>query len=169
MLLYFARSFIPSKIYFYIFFLLLLVVMEVDVAGEWRKRLPLGKAVIVTILFVVFSYFLGRFFPSPYTYSPTLFGVISTLVLAPVFEELFFRKAINTGVNDIVGALLSSALFAVFHAVPVMPSAFFAGLFLFTAYKLTGSIKVTVIAHAVNNLLALLYRPETIEYFKSLL
>lgn len=168
-LLYIALTFINNVYLQYAFFLLLLIVMEVDVIGELKRKLPFGKAVVSAVLFVVLSALIGRIFPSNNLPSDmTLMKAVSAIIFAPICEELFFRKMMNEGVPDIVGAVFSSAVFGIFHGVDMFIPASLAGLVLFVIFRLTGSLKASIFAHSLNNALAVMLHPETIEYFSRL-
>ena len=88
------------------------------------------------------------------------FTFISVVVLAPIFEELIFRGMILntlTKYNKMFAIIVTSLLFGLLHlnitqAIP----AFFMSLVLCYMYVQTDSILVTILAHAGNNLLALM-------------
>lgn len=81
---------------------------------------------------------------------------ISTIVLAPLAEELFFRgmlhQALRRWLRFAPGLIMSSALFAVSHVIPVViPSIFVLALLLGTLYERTKSLWVPIVAHATFN------------------
>ena len=88
------------------------------------------------------------------------FTFISVVILAPIFEELIFRGMILntlTKYNKMFAIIVTSILFGLLHlnitqAIP----AFFMSLVLCYMYVQTDSILVTILAHAGNNLLALM-------------
>ena len=88
------------------------------------------------------------------------FTFISVVILAPIFEELIFRGMILntlTKYNKMFAIIVTSLLFGLLHlnitqAIP----AFFMSLVLCYMYVQTDSILVTILAHAGNNLLALM-------------
>ena len=89
-----------------------------------------------------------------------LFTFISVVILAPIFEELIFRGTILqvlSKYNKVFAILVTSLLFGLLHlnmtqAVP----AFFMSLILCYMCLKTESLLVTILAHAGNNLLALM-------------
>lgn len=88
------------------------------------------------------------------------FTFISAVILAPIFEELIFRGMILqvlSKYNKVFAILVTSLLFGLLHlnmtqAVP----AFFMSLILCYMCLKTDSLLVTILAHAGNNLLALM-------------
>lgn len=89
-----------------------------------------------------------------------LLTFISVVILAPIFEELIFRGTILqvlSKYNKVFAILVTSLLFGLLHlnmtqAVP----AFFMSLILCYMCLKTDSLLVTILAHAGNNLLALM-------------
>lgn len=89
-----------------------------------------------------------------------IFTFISVVILAPIFEELIFRGMILRTLskyNKVFAIVITSLFFALLHlnitqAVP----AFFMSLVLCYMSLKTNSLLVTILAHATNNLLALL-------------
>jgi membrane protease YdiL (CAAX protease family) len=90
-------------------------------------------------------------------------AILSTVVLAPVCEEMLFRGLILESIKQKRGAttavMLSALLFGLAH-VPVLPqmlNAFVMGVVLGYVYVLTGSLVSVIIVHAVNNALSYLF------------
>lgn len=89
-----------------------------------------------------------------------LFTFISVVILAPIFEELIFRGTILqvlSKYNKVFAIFVTSLLFGLLHlnmtqAIP----AFFMSLILCYMCLKTDSLLVTILAHAGNNLLALM-------------
>lgn len=84
--------------------------------------------------------------------------IISTVVLAPFLEELFFRGVIlkgllnNKKINPWVAILISAALFGIVHFNPwQLVGAFFLGFLLGWVYYKTGTLFNTIFLHFVNN------------------
>ncbi len=81
---------------------------------------------------------------------------VITVILAPLGEEFLFRGTIGRGIanqNPILGILLSGALFALFHLNPAQTlHQFVLGSFLMLLAYRSGSVWVSVIVHAFNNL-----------------
>lgn len=93
-------------------------------------------------------------------------AVLSTVLAAPVLEEVLFRGLIfescKERFGDGVAILTSSLLFAIVHVVPIqMVNAFVVGLILGYIYLKTGSLLSVIILHAINNAIAYI----TLAYF----
>lgn len=84
-------------------------------------------------------------------------GIIATVVMAPIMEELLFRGAIQGYLlrhwkNPLGAILLSSFLFGAVHGNPAqIPFAFIIGLGLGWVYYKTGSLVPCVFMHFINN------------------
>ncbi|MFP5225587.1 MAG: type II CAAX prenyl endopeptidase Rce1 family protein [Actinomycetota bacterium] len=81
---------------------------------------------------------------------------ISTMILAPIAEETYFRgmlhQAIRRHTGLWAGILLSSVAFAVVHVIPlVIPSIFALAILLAFAFEKERTIWVPIIAHATFN------------------
>jgi membrane protease YdiL (CAAX protease family) len=91
---------------------------------------------------------------------PSLAVAATTLGLAPaVGEELFFRGLLQRGLEARLGAVpaiaLSALAFAAVHWDPLhAAAAFLLGLYLGAVARLAGSVRASMLCHAVNNLLA---------------
>ena len=86
-------------------------------------------------------------------------AIVTSVIFAPVFEELIFRGAILEALlrryGRLVSVIVSSLLFAVVHFQPeVMVAAFVTGFILGTVYLHTSSIFSTIILHSINNAIA---------------
>lgn len=96
---------------------------------------------------------------------PLALVLVVAVVVAPLTEEVVFRgvlfRAMADRINLVVGAVLSSAIFAVIHIEVVLsqPLAllglFTVGLLLAVAYHLTGNLMVPILGHAVFNAVSL--------------
>ena len=86
--------------------------------------------------------------------------VISSVILAPIIEELFFRGVlfnrlkIRTGI--IAAMVISSALFAIGHEFGGITSAFVFGICMCIIYMKTDNILMTMSIHFLNNLVAVI-------------
>ena len=84
---------------------------------------------------------------------PVLF--IFTVICAPIFEELFFRKYIIDRVvnfGEVPAVLLSGFMFGLFHGnLSQFPYAFTIGVFFGILYVRTGKILYPVVLHAMVN------------------
>lgn len=99
--------------------------------------------------------------------------LLTTVVLAPIFEEYIFRgrliSLLRHSVSPSVAVLLSSLIFAFSHGVSIVTvSAFVAGILFGYIYILRRSIIAPIILHMCNNaiayaLMVLSYRDEPIE------
>lgn len=81
-------------------------------------------------------------------------GIISVTLLAPVFEELFFRGALIQLSNSRFGLIFSSVVFALFHGSTFF-QALLLGLALSYFYISSKRITVSILCHMANNILAL--------------
>lgn len=170
MMLWLAINYIGNDYLKYAFFILLLVVMEVDLTVDLKKHLSFKNAVISVGLFLVINILINKIYPVTNVPSTlTVSSVISAIIFAPICEEIFFRKALNDGVNDIIGAILSSLAFGAFHGEVMFIPATLSGLALYLIYRLTGSLKASILAHMANNTLAIMFHPDTIAFFRNLI
>ncbi len=89
-------------------------------------------------------------------------AALVVVVLAPIGEEIFFRGFVFAGLKKYWGvawgAVVSSAIFALFHLngllfIPL----FIIGVALAWLYEFSGSILPSIMLHIINNLLALTY------------
>lgn len=92
-----------------------------------------------------------------------------SIIQAPIFEELFFRGIILKGLlnkyeNSPKKAIIYSAIvFGVIHLnIPQGINAFIGGLILGFIYYYTKSIKLSIFAHIVNNLITFIPIPSNI-------
>ena len=86
---------------------------------------------------------------------------IGACVLAPFFEEVFFRGFLFQGFSSwrgpLVAAILSSALWSVGHrSVALFVPIFVVGLLMCWAFRRTGSLWTTIAIHVAMNTLAVL-------------
>ncbi|MEO8139828.1 MAG: type II CAAX endopeptidase family protein [Gemmatimonadota bacterium] len=99
--------------------------------------------------------------PDPETRAGTVLLWVTVIVLAPVTEELVFRGLLLhrwcRKWGRTWGILLTTALFAVLHASPL--GIFLLALGLTGIYLRTGSLRLTMVAHGLNNLLAFVAGP----------
>ena len=82
-------------------------------------------------------------------------------VLAPITEEIFFRRVLFGTLKSWAGTLpalvLTSALFAAVHdAWPEYPALFLLGMAMQLLYLRCGSLYPAILLHAINNILGLL-------------
>jgi len=85
-----------------------------------------------------------------------LLAVVTSLLLAPVAEELFFRGVLYQAMRQRMGKLLatggSALLFTLVHArLAVTPESFLLGVVLALAFERTGSLYPSMCIHAAYN------------------
>ncbi len=88
-------------------------------------------------------------------------ALLSTVVFAPVFEEIIFRGVILESVRSrrgvIAAWLISSLCFGLAHGLPSQICATFViGMILGFAYLRSGSLLTSIVLHAMNNALAMM-------------
>jgi membrane protease YdiL (CAAX protease family) len=77
-------------------------------------------------------------------------------VVAPIVEETFFRGLLFGWLRSrlplFVAVILSAAIFAAAHVIPILlPALFAVGIILALAYELSGSLWVSILLHALQN------------------
>jgi membrane protease YdiL (CAAX protease family) len=94
--------------------------------------------------------------------APVWITLISVSVFAPLFEEWLCRGLVLRGLlqktSPAVAIAVSAAFFAVLHMNPwqALPAFLLGVLFGYVYYK-TGSIKLTMLMHCVNNTMAVVF------------
>lgn len=87
-----------------------------------------------------------------------LLGIFTVAIVPAVFEELFFRGAVMSSLQDkgvAYAVIVSSALFTLTHgADPYFLSTFFAGCMFSVIVLLTGSIFAAMSVHFLNNIIS---------------
>lgn len=91
----------------------------------------------------------------------TLTGILSTVVIAPIAEEVFLRGLAYTRLRrampPILAAVLSSLAFGLLHGDIIwFMSAFGGGLAMAWIFQRTGSLWAPILVHMTNNALAML-------------
>lgn len=125
----------------------------------WGLLLILVTSVVIEPLLELFP---ARYLDNLYdTMGRGGWTVLTTVVLAPILEEILFRGQILGSIRNKYGAvtalLISSLIFGAIHIIPQqVVNAFFIGLILGYIYIKTGSLLSVIIMHAVNNALAYL-------------
>lgn len=122
----------------------------------WGAVLMFGASVAIEPLVNLFPADLEHMYS---TLAGNGWMVFTTLALAPVAEEIFFRGILQRDLTLRYGAmrgiLAGAAVFAVVHLYPAMViNAFVLGLVLGFLYYRTRSLWVTVFLHFLNNLTA---------------
>ncbi len=106
---------------------------------------------LMLALAIVISYVL----PSQSQGEWGMIRILTAVIFAPVFEELFFRGALISFKKLPLTCITSSLIFAIFHPGSYF-QAFLLGLVLSYFYISSRNIAVPIICHAANNILALL-------------
>lgn len=106
-----------------------------------------------------------------------IWAVITTVVCAPILEEILFRGIIQQSCTREYGAvrgvIAGAAIFGIVHVIPQqVVNAFFVGIILGYIYIKTRSLTPVIIIHALNNAIAFLFmrvfRPDGEEKFSDL-
>lgn len=134
--------------------------------GVGRIHFPMILWGVVVLLAsgVVIEPLLELFPSAPYEAVQQTIGlggwaIMSTVVAAPILEEVLFRGVIFESCRERLGkggaVLLSALLFGLIHGIPVqIVNAFVVGLILGYIYLRTRSLMSVIVLHAINNGLA---------------
>ena len=134
--------------------------------GIGRIHFPMMLWGVVVLLAsgVVIEPLLELFPSAPYEAVQQTIGlggwaIMSTVVAAPILEEVLFRGVIFESCRERLGkggaVLLSALLFGLIHGIPVqIVNAFVVGLILGYIYLRTRSLMSVIVLHAINNGLA---------------
>lgn len=134
--------------------------------GVGRIHFPMILWGVVVLLAsgVVIEPLLELFPSAPYEAVQQTIGlggwaIMSTVVAAPILEEVLFRGVIFESCRERLGkggaVLLSALLFGLIHGIPVqIVNAFVVGLILGYIYLRTRSLISVIVLHAINNGLA---------------
>ena len=134
--------------------------------AEVFERNIFREIIIITILNVFLSYgllylsdYIMNIFPTfDFSYSITGVGLIATIIISPISEELIFRgvflNRLKLVVPTVFAVLISSLLFASLHSFGSITSAFIFGMCMAILYLKTDNIFVAIFAHFLNNLIA---------------
>lgn len=126
----------------------------------------LKSIVIIVVLNIFFSYgmlylsnsLLDVSSPINLTNSFLTGGLLATIIISPISEELIFRGVFLNRLKLIVptlfAVLISSLLFAALHSFGSIFSAFIFAICIAILYLKTDNIFVPILAHFLNNLLA---------------
>jgi hypothetical protein len=85
-------------------------------------------------------------------------GLVAVVIAAPIGEEVFFRGflfgALRARLGFVRAAIISSAVFGLFHIEPLLIAVmFFVGLGLATLYERRGALLAPMAAHAMFNII----------------
>jgi hypothetical protein len=124
----------------------------------WTIPVALGVVYVVSIAHDLVvnprqQQLMGEF---PHTAGGVVLFVLMAVVMAPLFEEVFFRGFLFRGLASswgwTVGALVSAGVFGLAHAqLDVFVPLFTLGLMLAWVYKRTGSLWTSISLHALFN------------------
>ena len=135
----------------YIFFLIVILLLKPQLKEDINKKINIKDSTISVFLFLMFSFLLSFLFQEGNRNTP---NILSVTLLAPLFEEIFFRKLLTRNMSTLSGAIFSSLIFALFHPLKLFVPTFLLGTVLFYIYKKCG-LKISITAHMLNNILAL--------------
>lgn len=154
--------------------IVLLLVSKVPTFEIEKKKLGIGKFIacifitfavmyITSIVGMIFNNILGNItgqgatnhFVNVVSNMPTVIRIIAVPILAPVFEELLFRKFLIdrvVGYGEVLAVLLSGFMFGLYHANFLQFFyATFLGIFFAFVYVRTGKIGYTIALHLIIN------------------
>ncbi len=112
---------------------------------------PKGYTLYCLSLTLTFAILLSFIMPSLHTVELSLINVISIVLLAPIFEELFFRGALSGLPYPIISTAL---IFGVFHGTGFIQATLM-GVILAYFYRSSKRLITPIVCHFANNLLAL--------------
>lgn len=134
---------------------------------DWRN-------VLLAVILGAVSVIIGLIIPDGSSSGPGIFGatlhtqlaipmVLVLVVIAPTLEECLFRGGLQKGffgqLNPWIAMILASILFAFFHNITInlyFLSKFISGMLYGYVYQKTNDIKMNILAHSVNNLIAVI-------------
>lgn len=156
-----------------IFFILHFVLKKFKVKIFEKEKITITKVILVVLITTIISLTMG-FLINYFSVKPEnekqletivnnispMYIILSIVIVIPIVEEIIFRKILyNLFENRYLGILVSSVLFALVHS----PKSFFEFVLYFTlgiifsgTYFLTGSFKLAILSHMVNNFIAIL-------------
>lgn len=135
-------------------------------SGKLSAPLILWGILLITVTGIVIEPIISLF---PTEYLDLLYksigtggwAILTTVVLAPIMEEVLFRGLIQGSISTKYGAtagiLLSALIFGLIHGIPQqVVNAFFIGIILGYIYYRTKSLLTVIILHLLNNGIAYL-------------
>ena len=130
---------------------------------------------IISSVDVFNNLFIPDYIPNldftPQSYDPFTFllEVISSIILAPIIEELVFRgvlfNRLKIRVGIVAAMIISSVLFGLGHEFGSMTSAFLFGMCMCVIYLKTDNILITMSIHFINNLVAVFLEMSNFDAF----
>ena len=130
------------------------------------------KSILLAVIAGVLSFVIGWIIPDGSSSGPGIFSetlhtklaipmVLVLVVIGPTLEECLFRGGFQKGffgrLNPWIAIILASILFAFFHNITVnlyFLSNFISGVLFGYVYQKTDDMKMNILAHGVNNLIA---------------
>lgn len=104
-----------------------------------------------------------------------IYLIIVSVIIVPFAEEFFFRGILlgwllNINIKKPFAVIASAIVFAIFHSPKAMPYAFTGGLLISAFTVMSGSFRVGVILHFINNLHAFadVFLPDEIMLFANI-
>ena len=174
----YSQIFVTHYIVILLPMVLFVLVKKYDIKEVFKLRKISFKQAVLSVLIPIFSYPIGLFFnyitiiiismfgelqpsplPIPETTSMFLISLFLFAITPGICEEIMFRGVILSGYENLnmkKAIVITGLLFGLFHfdVQNFLGPAFLGMLFAYMVYK-TGSIFTSMIAHAVNNSIAL--------------
>lgn len=142
----------------------------------------------LTVLLVITTYFLGLSvflfsshinFSKDYSWSELLPFIVNSVIIAPIFEEIVFRKVVlnrilKTKVGKLGAIVITSILFTVTHIIymyPIFKGYSLLGVFIFSLlvsdlFIRTNNLKLVILIHGATNLIGF-FTPKILFYSKN--
>lgn len=168
--------------------ILLLIIFKVIKPKNNQKYVYPIKSdltILLTITIYILSFSIFLFSPhinfsKCYDWSEVFTFVIKSVIIAPIFEEILFRKVIlsqilKTNVGRFASIVITSLLFASIHFIyiyPIFKVYSLLGVFIFSLlisdlYIRTNNLKLVVLIHAASNFIGF-FTPKILYYGKDL-
>ena len=136
-------------------------------------------AFIIVAIFSNLDIFYGSLYPdyvpimgmTPNSYDPYTFfvEVLSSIIFAPIIEELIFRgilfNRLKIRIGIIAAMIISSAIFAIAHEFVGIISAFLFGMCMCVIYLKTDNILMSMSIHFLNNLVAVFLETSNLDLY----
>lgn len=175
---------VSNLVIYLILFFSLIFIFRKELVEDFKKlKSKILKSLIIMVVFGIVLYFssylisllYGKFGIGDSNNQELIVRMVkinpfvvffSVVILAPVSEELIFRKSIyNVTNNKVVFYICSTLIFGLIHMTSTSTENMLnwflmlipyclSGLILATAYERTDNIYVSIVAHAINNLVA---------------
>ena len=146
-----------AVVYALYFLLSLFVAKEIPFLKSQKRQFSMAFCLLCLSIMLVSTIVLSYIFPaSSQRVELSFLYVLSSVVLSPILEELFFRWALINLERPILFAIFSSVIFGLFHSAESFFPALLLGGLLSLFYVASGNIFVPIICHMGNNALALI-------------